>query len=61
MGEDADLFVGFLPGDTDFGERHDDVFTATGGVSAGVLKIEWGTHVAMKGSSSTIRLLMTAG
>ena len=37
MGEDADLFMGFLPGDADFGERHDDVFAATGGVSAGVL------------------------
>ena len=30
MGEDANFFVGFLPGDADFGEGHDDVFAAEG-------------------------------
>lgn len=34
MGEDADFFVGFLPGDADFGEGHDDMFAA-GGISGG--------------------------
>ena len=42
MGEDADFFMGFLTGDADFGEGHDDTFTAVGGISAWILKCGWG-------------------
>lgn len=44
MGEDADFFVGFLPGDAEFGESHDDVFAA--GAVSGEL---WGQKGKGKG------------